>query len=412
MTLFDAQLPRDTQAQTHALVIGVGAYPHLPGGDKEDSEPSVKTLGLGQLTSPPLSATAVTNWLLAKHQNPAVPLGSVELLLSPATYTPSPEAAAKLGVPAAPIAVDAANLADIKSAFARWYLRLNKRSDNVGLFYFCGHGLEASDRYLLPADFGQNPLDSTDRIIDFTLTRGNMDRCQASTQCFFIDACRDRPLEIQAAAAAGAVGQALLGPQAGPISDRDGQTYHAAAPGRPAEGPVGDKSYFARALIDCLNGMGGGSPAGTFVPVDSFTLGSALRELVARLAEDFSPGLRCAIDGDAQLPVPVNLHLAAMPVDVLTIIACNPSSAQRLARLTLVDASGKVTPRPAVADTPWKLTVPAGKYEVQATFDSSASFEDARVAEALAAPPLFRPHFPIPPRNTGGSTGSAGGTTP
>ena len=405
MTLFTAAPTPQPQGQTHAIVIGVGAYPHLPGGAKEQTEPAPKSLGLGQLTSPPLSAAAITNWLLGAHHNPAAPLGSVELLLSPATYTPSAEAAQRLGVtlPAAgtpmPMSVEEATSDAIKAAFARWYLRLNAREDNIGFFYFCGHGLEASDRYLLPADFGANPLDWTDRIIDITLTHRNMDRCRANTQCFFIDACRDRPQDLQNEAAKRAVGQPLLGTQSGPIRDRDGQIYHAAAPGRPASGPAGDKSYFARALLDCLNGMGAGRPAGPFAPVDCFTLGSALRELVARLAEDVgAPGLRCVVDGDAQLPLPVNIHMASMPVDVLTIISCNPAAAQRLARLTLKDAGGNVKQRPTLDDKPWRLTVPAGQYELEATFDQPSTFQDARVGE-LAAPPLFRPHVPISPNS-------------
>jgi hypothetical protein len=407
VTLFTAPPTPQPVAQTHAIVIGVGAYPHLPGGAKEQTNPAPRTLGLGQLTSPPLSAMALTNWLLGSHHNPAAPLGSVELLLSPATYTPSALAAQRLGVPEAPMVVDEATHDKIKAAFALWYRRLNAREDNVGFFYFCGHGVEASDRYLLPADFGSNDLDWTEHIIDFTLTHNNMDRCRAGTQCFFLDCCRDRPLDLQSAAASGAVGRPLLGPQPGPIRDRDGQIYHAAAPGRPASGPANDKSYFARALLDCLNGMGAGLPDGSFAPVDCSTLGSALKELVSRLAEDVgAPGLRCDVGGDARLPQPVSIHLAQMPVDVLTIISCNPSSAQNVARLTLRDAAGNVIQRPTLDGKPWKLTVPAGEYAIEATFDPPSAFQNARIEE-LAAPPLFKPPVRIP-----ASGGGPGGPTP
>jgi hypothetical protein len=69
------------EPRTHALVIGVGTYHHLPGGD---GEPLKKDFGLTQLRSPPISAREITSWLLNCLNNPAAPLGSVDLLLSPA----------------------------------------------------------------------------------------------------------------------------------------------------------------------------------------------------------------------------------------------------------------------------------------------------------------------------------------
>ena len=76
------------------MVVGVGRYRHLLGGDPEKllDEP----LGLEQLTSPPVSAEALADWLVQRQcdaargvgfNNPAAPLASVEMLLSPAqTY--------------------------------------------------------------------------------------------------------------------------------------------------------------------------------------------------------------------------------------------------------------------------------------------------------------------------------------
>ncbi len=158
------------------------------------------------------------------------------------------------------MAVDEATHDKIKSAFANWYRRLNAREDNVGFFYFCGHGVEASDRYLLPADFGSNDLDWTEHIIDFTLTHNNMDKCRAGTQCFFLDCCRDRPLDLQSAAASGPVGRPLLGPQQGPIRDRDGQIYHAAAPAS-GVGP-GERQELLRTRAAGLSERNGRGPAG------------------------------------------------------------------------------------------------------------------------------------------------------
>src|SRR6266850_4512990 len=76
----------------HALVIGVGQYPHLLGGDADIIE---DPMGLRQLESPPVSAKVFTHWLIpkvdpqqAQFSNPDAPLATVDLVLSPvASYT-------------------------------------------------------------------------------------------------------------------------------------------------------------------------------------------------------------------------------------------------------------------------------------------------------------------------------------
>jgi hypothetical protein len=67
--------------QTHVLVIGVGHYRHLPGGDGP-IVPADREYGLGQLTSLPISARAFAKWMLTNYENPVAPIGSVDLLLS------------------------------------------------------------------------------------------------------------------------------------------------------------------------------------------------------------------------------------------------------------------------------------------------------------------------------------------
>uniref|UniRef100_UPI003AF71AAD hypothetical protein n=1 Tax=Thiolapillus sp. TaxID=2017437 RepID=UPI003AF71AAD len=76
----DQSLIDSGKPATHAVVIGVGAYPHLNGGD-----PAALTDlhgGLGQLSSPPVSARTITDWLLDSFNNPDKPLASVSLLVS------------------------------------------------------------------------------------------------------------------------------------------------------------------------------------------------------------------------------------------------------------------------------------------------------------------------------------------
>lgn len=395
--LYNANLP-DEEAQTHVLIIGVNAYPHLPGGASWPTQRAPKHFGLPQLTSPVASAHAFTNWLLEHYQNVDAPLGSIELLLSPASYTPSAGAASRLQVqPGTPVQVAAAEFAPIEQAAGRWYIRADKHRDNVALFYFCGHGLEASDRYLLPADFGANRLKWTANMINLTETHNNMDRCQAKTQLFFIDACRERPQELQAYAAVASVGEALIGQQSGGILDRDWRLYHAAAPGQSAAGPPNRESYFTWALIQCLGGMGAREQDATHAPVDHVSLGSALPELIDRIGQANKLDLRCAVGGDALLPTPVDLNHASVPVDVLTIVRCQPLAAHKLAKLSLIDESGNRTPRPQPGADPWRLIVKGGKYKVKAEFDATAPYKE-HARETLVGPPLCRPKLDITSR--------------
>lgn len=384
--IYDAKLSRE-QPQTHVLIIGVNDYPHLPGGAKYDESPAAKHFGLQQLTSPVASAKALTDWLLTLHYNPDVPLGSIELLLSPTMYTPSESAAAKLLIASGDsIPVEPAELAAIKTATGRWYLKSNQHRDNIALFYFCGHGLEASDRYLLPSDYGANPLDWTDRLINFKLTHVNMQGCRAKTQCFFLDACRDKPVELQIVAATNKMGQELIGPQLGSSLNRDARIFHAAAPGKSAVGVPWQTSYFTQALLKCLNGMGSRYPDGEYAPVDHESLGTALKELIAREA---TLKLECDTDGPSNLQSAVDLHLAPMPVKVLTSIHCQPPEAHEVGHISITDVTGEYISRETSDKNPWKLAITAGKCTLRAEFDSTALYQDVEI-EDIAFPPSFR----------------------
>ncbi len=64
---------------THALVIGVGGYPHLDGGTGTLIEDPLQYGNLGQLTSPPRSALAFANSLYESvHANWKAPLATIE----------------------------------------------------------------------------------------------------------------------------------------------------------------------------------------------------------------------------------------------------------------------------------------------------------------------------------------------
>ena len=169
---------------THALIIGVGGYDHLDGGASDHKlEPAGKYGNLGQLTSPPKSACALAAALTAiPREDWLAPLGTVDLLVSTA---PGDDDPGGTGGP-----YERATRTAIQEAFDRWWVRCESNPDNVAVFFFCGHGLQASSHVLLPTDFGAtgNPWA---QAIDFNRTRDAFLTNKAKTQVFLVDACRE-----------------------------------------------------------------------------------------------------------------------------------------------------------------------------------------------------------------------------
>ena len=165
----------------HALIIGVGDYPHLPGGTGTTTQAD---LGLGQVSTPVPSALAVCNWASTEYGNAAAPLGSIELLIS---------ARDPYDVPLGGISVDRATEANVRDAVQRWLQRADRNPGNIALFYFCGHGVEKDNQYLLLEDYGANQYQPTEASIDLNGFHTGMLSCKAGTQLFFADACRQVP---------------------------------------------------------------------------------------------------------------------------------------------------------------------------------------------------------------------------
>src|SRR5262249_51232326 len=129
----------------HAFIAAVADYPHLLGGH---GPLAANTYGLSQVGCPAPTGIRIADWLISgQYKNPGCPLGSVEMVLSPANnYVVNGNA----------VAVDAATMANITAAATAWYGRCNTDPGNIAFFYFVGHGLERVQQYLLPEDFG-NP---------------------------------------------------------------------------------------------------------------------------------------------------------------------------------------------------------------------------------------------------------------
>ncbi|OGA43752.1 MAG: hypothetical protein A3G24_27665 [Betaproteobacteria bacterium RIFCSPLOWO2_12_FULL_62_13] len=180
----DQALINSKKPAAHAVVIGVGDYPHLVGGTGPLTD---KNGGLRQLSSPPESAFTFARWLLDEFHNPGAPLASLSLLVSDADGREFEHP--KLPSPVTPATADADATVD---ALRAWKTLGDSNEDNLMLFFFCGHGVARGleGLTLLLRDYGAVPAMPMEGAIDFSAFQRGMAQCAASYQCFFVDACR------------------------------------------------------------------------------------------------------------------------------------------------------------------------------------------------------------------------------
>jgi hypothetical protein len=174
---------------THALVIGIGDYPHLNGGAGALARHHGN---MKQLTSPPVSAAAFASWLISSYDDPDRPLKTVDLLLSSQSrsYTPPPalNGAAGLGT----LQVDEPTLAQMTDSALDWKQRGDENPENLLVFFYCGHGIAGglTDFALVASDYGSDPRRPYDGLVSFPAFLLGMSDCASAHQCYFIDACR------------------------------------------------------------------------------------------------------------------------------------------------------------------------------------------------------------------------------
>lgn len=352
--------PKDEQqidlsaGKLHALIIGVGDYPHMSGGG---GNPAVANFGLQQLTTTPITARAISRWLLKNRPQLATTLGSVEVLMSPAQTINDDRGN--------PTVIELAKMSEIETAFKKWWSRCNRRPDNVAMFYFAGHGLSTASHYLLPSDFGDpaNP-DLWRNCLDFTSMRIGMRANAADTQLFFVDACRETP--IDALAQRNPSGDGLC--SSGIFDDVDtSAAYFSAVDGKLAYGPDDDKTFFAQALIESLDGTGANNNGGVWT-VDTFSLSNSIGKVLEMIKEATGHPLKCNPDVSGT-PKAICYPPSGK---VKTSIGCltpqaNTESVIKLERNGVRHESPQGDPRP------WLERVDAGEWKIDFQFQTQAS---------------------------------------
>jgi hypothetical protein len=357
-----------TGPQIHVFAIGVGEYDHLPGGE---GPPAQETFGLRQLNSPPLSLTLFVDWVIERFNHPLAELATVDVLASPLTrFGPA-------DVP--PVDIEPARAENVVRAFDRWYSACDARSDNVAVFYFCGHGVERESQYGLLADFGANPNRLLANAIDLGVLYQAMTSCQAAENYFFVDSCRGIPFALTQVLS----GNALV--LTDTLLTRDNRTSAASilatSGGALAYAQKEKASSFTRALVTAFDGLGSRRQADQWV-VTMDQLTRAITEQLTRPAMGIpaqTPEVR--IRGTSPFHI-VKDH-PVVPVSV----HCTPEAAIRAAKLGLTWLKSIEPPKLAARAIQhgWTFELPAECYVLQ------LAFPDGPFVGQSASLPVFPP---------------------
>ena len=334
---------------THAMVIGVGPYAHLPGGDGvlfPDHE------GMGQLTSPPHSARAFANWLMRDYRNPAKPLASLELLVSDTQGN-------EFMLPNGDVKqIERAILPRVDSAVLDWKDRGDRSPDHLMIFFFCGHGIAGGPiTTLLLEDFGERPDRPLKQAIDFNGFYHGMDKCTARQQCYFVDACRvASPTLIEAYDYAG---DPIIYGSTQPSGKRRAPVYYSTVVGSRAYGRTGAPSVFTEVLLRAFDGAGSDDVDGDW-RVDTQMLNRGISYLLEReIGETAGLEQVSPVDGLTRF----TLHyLDRRPVVPVTV-GCKPTEVNDAAVLSYCykDGSNEVERLPPQSSD-WNIDIEEGTY--------------------------------------------------
>ncbi len=346
---------------THALVVGVSRYAHLPPPDADPSEDPLK-FGLVGATTPATGAFRFAKWLRDRFRPPA-PLASVRLLLSPSDLE-----LRDIELAAAAAQVESATTPLVRRALLDWLEACQQQPDGMAVLYLSGHGASQSktDHLVLLEDFAADQL-----VMDYSVDVGKVHRGMAGPslpriQFFFIDACRIRPDAFNQYRTSGN-GLGLPEEWAGE-DNRAAPVYFSASPGTAALGEPGEGTLFSQALLHCLEGMAVDDfpdGEGRFRITES-SLRIALEQRVADLADGYGEAQEVVVGGQVRGSV---LHYFEQPPELSVAIELRPGEAVPVAWADLWDRDreARILEDCRFELNPMTWTVPAGMYSLDVT---------------------------------------------
>ncbi len=374
---------------THAIVIGVGYYAHLPGGAGPLIQDVQLWQGLGQLESPPKSALEVADFLVGTadaagevvsgYRNTAAPLGSVDLYISKPgngdaaveTFTPKRGPFANQALP-----IERATWANVERGVVSWVKDRLTSPQDIAVFYFCGHGTQRGDFVnLFTESFGEKPFKPMQTTIRFSELVGGMNRCPARKQAYFLDACRSEPEALKKMSPE--QGDPIIAiddnDQPSPI-ERDVSVLVGTGKDKSAFGRAGEVSYFTRQLLRAIKE--GPAWIDEKAPWKAWTvntnnLAARVNELMVLEAELLRAPRQSAFQR-AQEHIGFVLHEPRGVPVVPVIIACSPAPGVAAA-VSLTDPGGGPSPTIQRVDGVWETALTAKEgYQVVVSENGNA----------------------------------------
>src|SRR5512144_30726 len=174
----------------YALIAGVSAYPHLPGGS---GAPAQDAHGLEQLVSSANTAARLFNWLRQSFRFQEMPVAWCYLLLSPTSAERAAFDTEGLVHYAEPTYLN------LQQAIQHWTGNVPQSAAAARasrtLFFFSGHGVQSNwNALLLPSDYLDPDLGQTphyENCISTAELRKWMEENAVGEHLALIDACRN-----------------------------------------------------------------------------------------------------------------------------------------------------------------------------------------------------------------------------
>jgi hypothetical protein len=365
----------------HAFIAGVSAYAHFPNGS---GALATNNFGLSQLTTTASAAWDFYQWLVQRADKLPCPLATVRLLLSPSET----ELAANPEMRAAA----ACTRQEFATNIRQWHTDALVDMKGFTLFYFAGHGVQRSpgDSVILMSDFA-DPSDGlmtravqiNDIWYGMVPGSGLLDNTPRS-QLYIVDACRDKPAGFPSKLAVPSVWDD--DPPTG-VDNRSAPLFAPVSGASAFERP-GKETLFTQAIMKCLEGVAGVSvdPPDGGAPkwaVTVFSLSEALTYETDELKRTEGIELLWAPQGQ---PRNMTLHYLDGPPSVDVSVEVTPAEAVPLVRLRVLDQASAtvVYDRQPVRPHPDTITLPAGRYRVEASVNGATKFT---ASDCLVRPP-------------------------
>lgn len=235
----------------HALIIGTSDYQYLPAQGQVAARGCV-TFGLKKLDIAATGAFRFAEWLIGeRYWHPSVKVQSIRLLLAPSTA----ELDLVPGLKEVAAQVPRTDTQTVWEELQAWQQDCLNDREGIAVLYAAGHGIQwgsTDDALILLEDFSKDQLFLNQTLDVGTTLKAMNGENMPQTQFYFADACAVEPDQYADYVDAGK--GLSLAVKKGGSELRTAPLYFAACPGTTAKGKPGTGTYFAQALIECLNG--------------------------------------------------------------------------------------------------------------------------------------------------------------